>query len=528
MDDVLASRLLTAIHTIRYDSHMDDKTVEELVSCMEEAYVTVVRGPSSFIRKIGSSQSLPTVKRRRSKRKKFARNASSAHWIHVLLMLVIRIIAVFQLSYLDPDEFFQAGDPVVRPRDGLTWEWARGLRSILHPALIAPAGLALHPWGRILVARLIQLAVTLGSDLVFLRFRRLVGLGTIRFTILVTGNILALLYGCRTYANALEAALVLLSVSFFPLTSSVTSSHAFAAYSIAGVCCWIRPTSAVFFLALFLMSARPFFRHVALGLAAVPGVLLTCGGAEYLYYGRIVIPPLEFIKFNVLEGNAAFYGTNAPWYFLAVAALAVWPIFLAPTLPKSPAQRKLFLAALVTVGVLSLSPHKEMRFILPVIPFLAIPVVTPVGIWKFRVTGFVWIVWTVVLFSVYGFLQQAPPVLALPSINQCLAAGDVAVLAPCHSIPEFPLSRPLLTLKCDPPPSPAREDAVLDDPALGELLAAGELFDMERLSCLVMYDSVWSQVRPSNPGLTVWRRWEAKEVLPDERRGDLVIVRPLE
>jgi phosphatidylinositol glycan class B len=81
-----------------------------------------------------------------------------------------------------------------------------------------------------------------------------------------------------------------------------------------------------------------------------------------------------YLRFNLIEGKAAGWGT-APWYFFFQRLFTSMPfvtVLLALALPAG-ARRA---PALAVVGLLffalhSASPHKEYRFILPVLPVLA-------------------------------------------------------------------------------------------------------------------------------------------------------------
>lgn len=86
-----------------------------------------------------------------------------------------------------------------------------------------------------------------------------------------------------------------------------------------------------------------------------------------------------YLRFNLIEGKAAGWGV-APWYFFgqrlftSMPALAVlFVLGVLGGLRRAPA---LVMVALVFFALHSASPHKEYRFILPMIPMLAALVAT--------------------------------------------------------------------------------------------------------------------------------------------------------
>lgn len=58
-------------------------------------------------------------------------------------------------------------------------------------------------------------------------------------------------------------------------------------------------------------------------------VLLAAGALDRAFYGRWVLVPWEFLKFNVLSGGAAQYGSH-PWHWYLSQGL---PAMLATLLP---------------------------------------------------------------------------------------------------------------------------------------------------------------------------------------------------
>lgn len=95
-------------------------------------------------------------------------------------------------------------------------------------------------------------------------------------------------------------------------------------------------------------------------------------------HGSFILTPLEFLKYNVLNEIGSFYGFH-PWYWYLTTGIPTIlgtitiPLLLA--ISETIRNRNLFperltlLASMVfTLVVYSLLPHKEFRFMLPILP----------------------------------------------------------------------------------------------------------------------------------------------------------------
>jgi phosphatidylinositol glycan class B len=90
-------------------------------------------------------------------------------------------------------------------------------------------------------------------------------------------------------------------------------------------------------------------------------------GLDYIYYGKFVFVPWNFIYFNILKDIGSFYGTH-PWHWYLTQGL---PAIVASFIPfsaigiyfSSDNQQK-FYAVLIVIQtfVMSLLKHKEFRF----------------------------------------------------------------------------------------------------------------------------------------------------------------------
>ena len=115
-----------------------------------------------------------------------------------------------------------------------------------------------------------------------------------------------------------------------------------------------------------------FLGAVRVGLAASAGALALSLPLDSLFWGRPVWPELEVLRFNdPASGRSSAWGTSpAHWYFTSalpralLGALPLVPLGLA----LEPRVRWPGALALLYVSLYSGLPHKELRFLLPVVP----------------------------------------------------------------------------------------------------------------------------------------------------------------
>ena len=117
-------------------------------------------------------------------------------------------------------------------------------------------------------------------------------------------------------------------------------------------------------------------------LALVTGIGLSLS-IDSFFWRRLVWPELEVLFFNTVENRSSEWGT-APWHWywtsalpkvlMGEAVLVVCGLFLRPVGKKWIDQRVSSIAILVFayIGLYSFLPHKELRFLFPILPGLAI------------------------------------------------------------------------------------------------------------------------------------------------------------
>lgn len=152
-------------------------------------------------------------------------------------------------------------------------------------------------------------------------------------------------------------------------------SNRFIALCFGGLSVLIRPTSAIFWAFLGIhhllfetKSINNAFKLVFFQVFPVAiGVIALALGTDYLFYGKLVFVPFNFLQFNIVKDFARFYGTHPwHWYFSQgfIGMVGSMNIFLAIGVYLSSAkQRLLFWIVLLNLILLSFQAHKEFRYL---------------------------------------------------------------------------------------------------------------------------------------------------------------------
>ncbi|WVQ64650.1 uncharacterized protein L199_002817 [Kwoniella botswanensis] len=198
---------------------------------------------------------------------------------------------------------------------------------------------------------------------------------------------------------------------------------------------------------------------------------------DYHFTGRLYFPALTFIHHNIIRNISSFYGsTNHLYHLTQSIPIMLFPIwiwwiqgFLASLLPSSilPARLKhldtpeplRLMARVITfsIGILSLSPHSEWRFLHPLLPTLlifAIPSLsasyrpTVFGIYRLsdsirqytrltRIPFYLILLAPIVPFLYLNLFHGKAQVEVMNVLRrgELGEVGSLVALTPCHSIP---------------------------------------------------------------------------------------------
>jgi phosphatidylinositol glycan class B len=283
----------------------------------------------------------------------------------------------------------------------------------------------------------------------------------------------------RTLSNSMEMVFTMLALNFWPFAQQRVGwlMRYRVALLLASIACIMRPTNGLIWLFLGLHLIITHRKRVLIALnAAVIGALVLAANAwldTRLYRSsNWVFTPLTFFQINVVNSISLFYGVHT-WHWYLTQGL---PVIFTTMLPMigyglysmSPAtkerMRPLLMLVAWVVSIYSLLPHKEFRFLFPVVPVLLM--VVAYGIQRLQTKWRKRVMWMLVL-------TQLPMALYLSLWHQRgvvdvmkwlrVQEGSVGVLMPCHSTPWFSIihqPRSMWFLTCEPPlaADPAYQD----------------------------------------------------------------------
>ncbi|XP_029353890.1 GPI alpha-1,2-mannosyltransferase 3 [Echeneis naucrates] len=386
----------------------------------------------------------------------------------VLFCVAFRLINCFlvQTSFV-PDEYWQSLEVSHRMvfRYGyLTWEWKEGLRGFSYPLFFAFIYKILHlteldsvhllKW----LPRITQALLAAFADVkLFFLIRMLEGHDVAKWTFFCSLCSWFTWFCCtRTLTNSLETTITSLALFYYPLAGSKTQSRKKYLLLVA-MAVIVRPTALIVWFPLLIYH----FWHednkmklitqnyIPIGaLAVAMSTIIDC-----LFYEKWTLVQLNFLKFNIFQGVADFYGSH-PWHWYLTQGFAVvvgphLPFFLhGCTLGFK--RYKILLAAVVwTLWVYSLLPHKEFRFIYSVVPFCMVFCGISLATLKtWRRAAAVFLLVTNLVPALYTGLIHQRGTLDVMSHLQTLCDGggssishpqqpDILFLMPCHSTPYY-------------------------------------------------------------------------------------------
>ncbi|CAG9571634.1 unnamed protein product [Danaus chrysippus] len=404
------------------------------------------------------------------------------------VILAVRILSVFVVqTWYVPDEYWQTLEVAHKYAFGygaLTWEWQKGIRSYLYPSVIALLYSVLkftgldYPNVVIILPRILQAIISSIADY---RFYKWTG-GRKWALFLILTSWFWFYTASRTLLQTLETAFVAIALSVFPFKTGKLGYYEKESSTWLWLACisvFVRPTSAPLWIVLGIYNLvttnqgrMELFLKTYLPIALTSGVLLV--SLDSYLYGRLIITPWEFFKFNVLSGVASFYGEH-PWHWYisqglpAILGINVLPVVWALyKIISRPSENKIGLLLIIAAGLHvllhSFIPHKEFRFVLPLLPillYLAQDVIVPwsrkAKKWQLYGVTLLMLVGNLLPSLYFGVIHQAGTLAVMPVLRESLTENRSAVLfmMPCHSTPLYShLHRNVSTrtLDCSPPP----------------------------------------------------------------------------
>ncbi len=318
---------------------------------------------------------------------------SKTPWRDICLVaLVPALDAVLRLGRIHPDEVFQFLEPALSRAFGFgitAWVWQVGLRNWFVPGLFAYMLRALEAVGvhdvqaRRAFLELPQYALQVGMlGAVYRLSARRVSPFAARLAVWLVGLYPVMIwFGGRTMGESFSAAALVWGLE--RLDAREEKWAPLSGGLLLGLAELTRyGSAAVIVPALLWLLATQRWRAFGLATAAGAAVALALGFLDLQTWGDWFHSLRKYIDFNIVSGEAAQQFGASPWYaeslkvpWYAVGLIAApWALAGYARWVTRPLTRVWLL--LVPTGVyvlaISLTPHKELRFIYPALVLLTV------------------------------------------------------------------------------------------------------------------------------------------------------------
>ncbi|KAJ9073752.1 glycosylphosphatidylinositol anchor biosynthesis, variant 5 [Entomophthora muscae] len=396
----------------------------------------------------------------------------------LLIVLVGRLInALTTITYFSPDEYWQSWEVahrMVYNYGYLTWEWTHKIRSVCYPGLIASVFYALKNTGLdsypllIMSPKILHAIIASAGDYFTVKLAiRLYGKGITRWiTFCALTSWFHLFISTRALPSSPEMALTIAALFYWPFAELTVVNRWSLEISLllASLACVLRPTAAVIWMYLgiqLLLHPNQAVSRVRILVSTSFIMGLALGSMVFvdtLFFGERVLVPWRFFQFNVAQKISAFYGVSS-WYFYPLLGL---PTLLTTFLPfvylgfkRSQASKKLLGLSGFVICIYSLLPHKELRFIYPILPGLL--VVAARGLQQFKPTRshLCFLAFSQISVALYfNRWHQSGVVQVMHTLHYDESVKSVGFLMPCHSTPYHAFIHrpvPMWFITCHPP-----------------------------------------------------------------------------
>jgi len=279
-----------------------------------------------------------------------------------------------------PDEIYQSLEQAHRFAFGnglIPWEFQEGARSWLFPGLIGLLWKVAHALGvrdalsLIVIAKVAVVAVGLCGIALAMRFaERLAGVsGALIAGALCAAMPAMVVYAARCMTETVSGPL-LIGAALLVLEGG--GRRAQLAGLLAGASVFFRYQNGLVTAGLLVVLLVQRRNRDALQYALFAAAVGLAGGAlDWVTWGQPFHSFALYLKFNLIEGKAANWGTSPIYYYLQTAWSAAGPLALLIPVGLAfawPRARAYVVLVLAYVLAHALVPHKEYRFLVPILP----------------------------------------------------------------------------------------------------------------------------------------------------------------
>lgn len=367
-----------------------------------------------------------------------------------------------QTSFV-PDEYWQSleiSHRMVFNYGYETWEWKTGIRGYSYPLVFALMYKLLHLINYdtvqllVFVPRVFQALLSAYADVTL--YRLILQWDTpdvAKWTFFCQLCSWFTWFCCtRTLTNTMETVLTTLALCFYPLPGS-KMHNSWKYLSLVSLAVVVRPTALIVWIPLLfchLCWEQNKIKFIAL--QCLPIAAFTLGIStliDSVFYGKWTFVQWNFLKLNVLQNIAEFYGTH-PWHWYVSQGLLVvigphLPFFIHGYSLSTKKHRILLITIIWTTVIYSLLAHKEFRFIYPLLSFCVIFCgMSLAKLQTWRKPAAVFLLVSNLIPALYtglihqrGTLDVMSDLQRLCDFNSSQTKPDVLVLMPCHSTPLY-------------------------------------------------------------------------------------------
>jgi GPI mannosyltransferase 3 len=317
------------------------------------------------------------------------------------MLVVLRIVQALFLTknMVHPDEYWQATQVAYNWVYGgvdLPWEWddAFKLRNAIYPAyLAAPLYLlkctGLDQWGWLvrLQPYLTHCPLVILNDLFIWRVgKRVVGVNGARI-----GMLLMIFsraqneYIIRCFTNGIEQIFSVIAFYFYIDQGNKFTMNTVVLTALISIAFMMRSTSPVGWIPLLahkVLFQGSFIPFLVSGIITALPILAFCVWVDSKYYGgdQPTFTSYNFLQVNVVHGLSKYFGEDPFYWYLAAFAPCIYTVIYPVVLYANTyshvkmqwAKKEVPYMSYYScfyVFFFSLIPHKELRFLLPILPF---------------------------------------------------------------------------------------------------------------------------------------------------------------
>jgi hypothetical protein len=319
---------------------------------------------------------------------------AKAEWVLVGGLVLAAMLKV-SIAFSDdgiywPDEVYQTLEPAHRAVFGygfIAWEFIDGARNWALPGAIAAlfalgkaVGLS-APSQYIGLTRVAFVAISIGTGWAVWALARVLGAGrwaSASVAVVYSLCRVSLYFSHRAMSE--NACTLPIVIGLWLLVDNASRRRRLLGVGLLGLSVLIRLQSGIFCVAVLVWQlARRRVRHAAESFAVLVAMMLLFGWVDHLAwsgvpgtrFGGWFHSAFKYIDFNVVKGGAAAWGTSSRDYYLHTLETALpllGPLIVIGALLASRDALFVFVSTMSFLIVHSLVPHKELRFVLPILP----------------------------------------------------------------------------------------------------------------------------------------------------------------